>query len=393
MIYLCCYIASSIAFHQLFRFGQQKKTDVLSTAAVNYSVAAVLTLAWYLIAGHGEIDRRLIVYGLCNGIVYYVSLPVLLRAFQLAGVGVTVAVLFTSNLPSVIIAFLLWDEPVTNMQWIALVLVPVAIFLVRPRDGGAGGGIKGGVKADVLLVLIFIMGSVMMTTHKAASRIVENDSELLYNASELDTMRWFQFGKVRNDGEACVLQGAGWDTMGLVSRQAWGPGTIFEVDFTCSRDSEFALHVGAFGTRGNYFVQFLTVEEGYGIGCYLDHGPRRTSQLSWTPNKKHRAKIEITSDGYRFYLDVGQGYQLAGKMTGGQLPGGQVGFQQRSGRGVWDNVRIAGLEIEMPKKVFNEPDVVVHFRDTYAAFADIIRLHNGNLQPGGCSSARMRCPV
>ena len=182
MIYLCCYIASSIAFHQLFRFGQQKKTDVLSTAAVNYSVAAVLTLAWYLIADHGEIDRRLVVYGLCNGVVYYVSLPVLLRAFELAGVGVTVAVLFTSNLPPVIISFLLWDEPVTNMQWIALMLVPVAIFLVRPRDGGSGGGIKGGIKADVLLVLIFIMGSMMMTTHKAASRIVENDSELLYNA-------------------------------------------------------------------------------------------------------------------------------------------------------------------------------------------------------------------
>jgi drug/metabolite transporter (DMT)-like permease len=176
VIYLCFYIASSIAFHQLFRFGQQKKTDVLSTAAVNYSVAAVLTLAWYLIAGHGEVDRRLIVYGLCNGTVYYVSLPVLLRAYQLAGVGVTVAVLFTSNLSPVIFAFLVWDEPVTNMQWIALVLVPVAIFLVRPRDGGTGSSIKVGVKADV------IMGSVMMTTHKAASRIVENDSELLYNA-------------------------------------------------------------------------------------------------------------------------------------------------------------------------------------------------------------------
>ncbi|MDP7741045.1 MAG: hypothetical protein QGF67_06375 [Lentisphaeria bacterium] len=181
MINLCCYIAASIAFHQLFRFGQQKKTDVLSTAAVNYFVAAVLTLSWYLIAGHGESDRRLIVYGLCNGAVYYVSLPVLLRAYQLAGVGVTVAVLCTSNLPPVIIAFLAWDEPVTNMQWAALALVPVAIFLMRPRDGGTGGGIKGGVKADILLVLIFVMGSVMMTTHKAASRIVENDSELLYN--------------------------------------------------------------------------------------------------------------------------------------------------------------------------------------------------------------------
>jgi len=182
VIYLCCYIASSIAFHQLFRYGQQKKTDVLSIAAVNYTVAAVLTLAWYLIAGHGEIDRRLVVYGLCNGTVYYVSLPVLLRAYQLAGVGVTVAVLCISNLSPVIIAFLLWDEPVTDMQWIALVLVPVAIFLVRPRDGGRGGSIKGGVKADILLVLLFVMGSVMMTTHKAASNIIENDSELLYNA-------------------------------------------------------------------------------------------------------------------------------------------------------------------------------------------------------------------
>jgi drug/metabolite transporter (DMT)-like permease len=179
VIYLCCYIASSIAFHQLFRFGQQKKTDVLSTAAVNYSVAAVLTVAWYLIAGHGEVDIRLVVYGLCNGTVYYVSLPLLLRAFQLAGVGVTVAVLSTSNLSPVIFAFLAWDEPVTNMQWIALALVPVAIFLLRPRDGGI---VNGGVKADVLLVLLFIMGSLMMTTHKAASRIVENDSELLYNA-------------------------------------------------------------------------------------------------------------------------------------------------------------------------------------------------------------------
>ena len=86
---------------------------------------------------------------------------------------------------------------------------------------------------------------------------------------------------------------------------------ISEVEFTASDDSELAIFVGPFATSGNYFIQFLSAKENYGIGCYGQSGGRKACTLSWTPGRKQRAKIELTKDGYRFYFDPGEGYELA----------------------------------------------------------------------------------
>jgi drug/metabolite transporter (DMT)-like permease len=179
LIYLCFHILSGVVFHQAFRYSQHKDTHPLSVAAVNYVMAFFVSVAAYLIVGGGT-STPMIVLGLVNGVIYYVSLPFLLRCYQAAGVGISSAVLFISNITPILVAYLCHDEDITSWQWIAIVLIPPAVFLMRPRESGKRE--QGwGLKTDLQLLVLFLAGGTMATIHMEVELLTQGQGKTLYN--------------------------------------------------------------------------------------------------------------------------------------------------------------------------------------------------------------------
>ncbi|MAE61344.1 MAG: hypothetical protein CMJ49_08325 [Planctomycetaceae bacterium] len=156
-----------VGFMQAFRYAQHRSGSVMFVAAVNYTVAALISVI-VMLTGSDDPTQALttpvITLGLANGISYFLHLLIILASFRLAGVGVTSAILSTAVIIPVLTAHLLWDDKANAWQWAALGLLPIGMLLMRPRSAN---GIHLTWRADVLLVLLFIGGGVIQTIHKA----------------------------------------------------------------------------------------------------------------------------------------------------------------------------------------------------------------------------------
>lgn len=166
MSYLVACVISMVCFQQLFRLAQHRRSDVLLIAAANYVVAAAVSAARVLAVGDvtDGWGWLVIVLGGINGLLYFLHLLVFLAAFRIAGVGVTSAIFGTSLIVPVITAYALWSDPIGPTQWAALALVPIGMFMMRPRGPN---GIRLTWKADLVLFLVLAVGGVIQTIHKA----------------------------------------------------------------------------------------------------------------------------------------------------------------------------------------------------------------------------------
>jgi len=179
MIYLAGYIVAAVCFAQLFRYAQHRNANALAVGAVNY-VIAFLASAGKWVWDDSQIAPTAITLGAINGTLYWLHLVIILPSFQIAGVGITFAIAATSSIVPVLVAWVLWNEPITIWQWGALALMLPAMFLLRPNTKQVK---HLTFKADVLLILNFVIGAGVTTIHKLASVYTTEQESPTYNLS------------------------------------------------------------------------------------------------------------------------------------------------------------------------------------------------------------------
>ena len=168
MLPLVAYILSATTFQQLFRLGQHRGVDIRRVAAANYVVAAVLNTAWYCLRADSNLAPAwdLIALGGVNGMLYYAHLLLILAAYRIAGVGITIALASIAATAPVLLSWVAWHEPITWAQWAAVALLPVAMALMRPDRGAPG---RLGLRADLVLIGVFLGACAVLSIHKWAS--------------------------------------------------------------------------------------------------------------------------------------------------------------------------------------------------------------------------------
>ena len=183
MIYLAFCVPVLVLFHQLLRFSQVRGQSVVAMAAVNYVVAAIVSLALLLtITGPVGLyrDATLAVLGVTNGVLYFAHLLVVLRAYHAAGVGVTTALMASGVIVAILASWLLWREPMSPARWTAVALLPIAITLMRPR----GNALRPtSLVDDLVLVMVFLIAGIQSVIHKWASDYSAVDFNVTYQAT------------------------------------------------------------------------------------------------------------------------------------------------------------------------------------------------------------------
>ena len=162
------YIFSSVIFMQMLRYGERHGGNVLGLAAVNYVIAtfSVTILAMLHVRGIGlDMSGLAIAGGFVSGLVYFLSLIAQLGAFKTAGVGIVSAANRSAVVVPAVVAWACWGEAMTAYRWMALAMIPPAMYLMRP----AGSGRQPiTFKAEAMLIGCFLFAGVSGTLFKAA---------------------------------------------------------------------------------------------------------------------------------------------------------------------------------------------------------------------------------
>ena len=167
MLYCTLYIVSVIVLTQLLRYVQRSGRDVFPAVAINYLVAAAFSaVALAIMWSRIEWPRHWPAAGLgaVCGVLYFLHLLLVLAGFRLVGVGVTWAFAALGIVIPVFLSWFAWGENMSNFQWAAMAMLPVAVVLLRPTNGPHR---KLTLKGDLILVLVFVMAGAIGTLHKA----------------------------------------------------------------------------------------------------------------------------------------------------------------------------------------------------------------------------------
>ena len=180
MQYCILYVASVIVLTQLLRYVQRSGRDVFPAVAINYLVAAAFSaVALAIMWSRIEWPRHWPAAGLgaVCGVLYFLHLLIVLASYRLAGVGVTWAFAALGIVIPVFLSWFAWGEKMSNFQWAAMAMLPVAVVLLRPTSGPHR---KLTLKGDLILVLVFVMAGAIGTLHKAMEHHVGKDAIPVY---------------------------------------------------------------------------------------------------------------------------------------------------------------------------------------------------------------------
>ena len=167
MHFLVLNILCWLVFTQTLRYSQHREARDYVVGAVNYVLAAVVSLgalaalAW--LRGMPPLYPAGALGAAC-GASYFGQFLLILLAYRLAGVGITTAVSSMGLVVPILLSWRFWGEPMTAWRWAALGLLPVAMLLVRPMRRQAR---HLNWKADVILLVAFLNFGLISTLHKA----------------------------------------------------------------------------------------------------------------------------------------------------------------------------------------------------------------------------------
>jgi drug/metabolite transporter (DMT)-like permease len=185
MWFMVCYILSAVTFGQLFRLAQHGRDRTISAAMVNYVVAALLSLVWLMFTADPTYEALplALAFGSVNGVLYYLHLLLILQGYRIVGVGVTAALYMIASVMPVPVAWLIWGEPVSVFQWIAVALLPMAAILMRPRTARGQGAKHLTWRDDLILLLLFCVGGLIVMLHKSVDVMIPTSDRPIYNVA------------------------------------------------------------------------------------------------------------------------------------------------------------------------------------------------------------------
>jgi glucose uptake protein GlcU len=169
IFFLCC-------FNNFLRLGQARDGRTMAFGSVNYILATLLMLVALPFFWHPTWDRITVislVLGLLNGLLFYTNLVLILAAFKRAGTGITWAFIGSSIIIPILASRFIWHEAMGYCQWIAVIIVPVAVWLMRPGNRKVKGQVSTdsqkthvGIWTGLLLVGCMLGGGSSSLLHK-----------------------------------------------------------------------------------------------------------------------------------------------------------------------------------------------------------------------------------
>ena len=172
-------------FLRLVRATWQVILDI-HASAVNYVAAAVIAVVLAGMRLPADLSDQWIpmVLGGVNGVLYFLHLMVILAAFRLTGVGITIAFTGMGAVVPVLVAWCFWWEPMSPLRWAAAGLLPAAVFLMRP-PGNQHRHLT--LKADVLLAISLLGAGLIGTIHKSVTVYAPGGGVAVYQAALFTT--------------------------------------------------------------------------------------------------------------------------------------------------------------------------------------------------------------
>ena len=169
MQYVILNILCGLVFTQTLRYSQVRGAKDYVAGAVNYALAAVVSAAVLAVMVSWRSMPPLWpagALGAACGASYFIQFLLILAAYRIAGVGITMTIGHMGILIPILMSWRFWGEEMTAWRWAALGLLPVAIVLIRPLRRGPGGL---NWKTDVLLGMVLLNNGLMGTLHKAVN--------------------------------------------------------------------------------------------------------------------------------------------------------------------------------------------------------------------------------
>ncbi len=154
-IILCA--STSVLLAHLFKITEYKKLNTTRVLTVNYFIATLFAAILAIREGvtFPEISELSVpfIFAMAVGFVFIANFFIYSKSVHLNGVGISVAAMRVSLLVPVFTAILWYQEVLSTLQWIGIIIVFGALFLLLPNKRKL---IKEPLSAGWLLVILFI---------------------------------------------------------------------------------------------------------------------------------------------------------------------------------------------------------------------------------------------
>ncbi len=154
-IFLCA--ASSILIAHFFKVTEYRKLNTTRVLTVNYLIATIFAAVLAVREGVSVPQMNditiAVIFAAAIGFVFIANFFIYSKSVHLNGVGITVAAMRVSLLVPVFISILWYQEVLSTPQWLGILIVFGALFLLLPNKRKL---IKEPFSAGWLLVVLFI---------------------------------------------------------------------------------------------------------------------------------------------------------------------------------------------------------------------------------------------
>ena len=169
MLYLIQYVLCVTAFSQVLRQAQKGGRSTLTSVAINYFVASLVALGVSAVRGYlpwSQGAGSSVGMGAIGGLCLFGLVNAVLASYRHAGVAITGALFQSAAVIPVVASVWLWDEALGLARVVALLLLPMAMGLLRPK--GPRPGPEQGLGAGWALGLVVIFAGLVLSLHKYA---------------------------------------------------------------------------------------------------------------------------------------------------------------------------------------------------------------------------------
>ncbi|NJL33310.1 MAG: hypothetical protein HC893_04940 [Chloroflexaceae bacterium] len=132
MLYLIATVLCSFSIGMLMKLTAARGMNAAVVIASNYVVGAVFGTAFALLAGTSTLSMTTVLLGLGGGILWPVSLAMLMVVLRQYGLSLTGALANLSLAVPVLFGFVFLNEQLSLLAWIGILLTFVAFFLLSP---------------------------------------------------------------------------------------------------------------------------------------------------------------------------------------------------------------------------------------------------------------------
>jgi len=133
MIFLIANIILISSFGLLLKHSGSRGQNLLAVGAVNYIVAALLSIFSVVSEGRFQFSSPTMIFGTMNGVTYVVCFFLILYAMNARGIAVSMAIVRIAVIIPVLFSIIYWQEIPNGWQVIGIVLACISLPLLAAR--------------------------------------------------------------------------------------------------------------------------------------------------------------------------------------------------------------------------------------------------------------------